>query len=61
MDYILFPGASQVTFAKGAEFKVHVRHVMLKSPQLPSVERLESLWREFTECMKPSIAERSLS
>ena len=49
MDYIVFPGPSAVTFASGAEFKVHVRHVMLKSPQLPSMERMESLWQDFAD------------
>ena len=49
MDYIVFPGPSAVKFASGAEFKVHVRHVMLKSPQLPSMERVESLWQDFAD------------
>jgi hypothetical protein len=47
MDYILFPAPRKRTFADGAAFSAHIRHVLLKSPELPSVERLEELWGEF--------------
>jgi hypothetical protein len=49
MDYILFPGPDQRTFADDAEFSAHVRHVMLKSPDVPSVQRLEALWEAFQQ------------
>jgi hypothetical protein len=47
MDYILFPASAERRFAAGAEFSVHIRHVMLKSPELPAVRRLEELWSDF--------------
>jgi hypothetical protein len=47
MDYILFPGAGTRTFAKDAEFSAHIRHVMLKSPELPTTQRLQDLWEDF--------------
>jgi hypothetical protein len=47
MDYVLFPGPDQNTFANGAEFATHIRHTMLMSPDLPHKERLEELWNEF--------------
>lgn len=47
MDYILFPSPEVRTLANGAEFSVHVRHVMLKSPKLPTTQQLEELWTDF--------------
>jgi hypothetical protein len=47
MDYILFPSPNKRSFPAGAEFSVHIRHIMLKSPDLPARERLEALWAEF--------------
>jgi len=47
MDYILFPAPGKRTFANGAVFSAHIRHILLKSPELPSVERLEEFWDEF--------------
>jgi hypothetical protein len=47
MDYILFPGPDQRACANGAEFSAHIRHVMLKSPELPAAEPLHELWNEF--------------
>jgi hypothetical protein len=47
MDYILFPGPRKRTFDQGAELSAHIRHVMLRSPELPTIERLEELWAEF--------------
>lgn len=47
MDYILFPGPGQRTFAKDEQFSVHIRHLMLRSPELPSVARLATLWQAF--------------
>lgn len=49
MDYILFPGPKARTFHKGDQFTAHVRHVMIKSPKLPTVERLERLWQAFED------------
>jgi hypothetical protein len=49
MDYILFPSAQKRTFANGEAFSAHIRHIMLKSPELPPIERLNSLWKEFVE------------
>jgi hypothetical protein len=49
MDYILFPGPAKRTFAGGDIFSAHIRHVLLKSPELPSVERLEELWSDFAK------------
>ena len=49
MDYILFPGPDQRTFAEDADFSAHVRHVMLKSQPLPTVQRLEELWDAFQQ------------
>jgi hypothetical protein len=47
MDYILFPKPDDRKFAGNADFSVHIRHTMLKSPELPKIERLEELWQEF--------------
>jgi hypothetical protein len=49
MDYILFPGPAESAFANGAKFAVHIRHVMLRSPELPSVGQLETMWDNFQE------------
>jgi hypothetical protein len=49
MDYILFPDTRQRPFANGAEFSVHIRHVILKSPELPAARRLDELWAAFEE------------
>jgi hypothetical protein len=49
MDYILLPSPEERAFADGAAFSAHIRHVLLKSPDLPPVERLEELWDEFVE------------
>jgi hypothetical protein len=47
MDYILFPGPDEREFAENSEFSTHIRHVMLRSPELPTVGRLERLWSDF--------------
>lgn len=47
MDYILFPEPHSPTFPNQSAFSAHIRHVMLKSPELPSVQRLRGLWDEF--------------
>ncbi|HJQ82237.1 MAG TPA: hypothetical protein VJ828_19905, partial [Lacipirellulaceae bacterium] len=47
MDYVLFPGPDQSVFANGAEFSTHIRHVMLKSPELLGMKQLEELWSDF--------------
>ena len=56
MDYILFPGPDQLNFANGAEFRAHIRHLLLKSPELPSSERLEKLWSEFERSRAAALA-----
>lgn len=48
MDYILFPGPDKRVFTKGAQFSAHIRHVMLKSPDLPTTKQLQTLWDSFT-------------
>ncbi len=47
MDYILFPGPDVPTFADQTAFAVHVRHHLIKSPELPAMEKLQQLWDEF--------------
>jgi hypothetical protein len=47
MDYILFPASSQRSFVAGSEFSAHIRHVMLKSPERPTIQQLETLWSDF--------------
>jgi hypothetical protein len=47
MDYILFPAPDKPTFGDGADFSAHIRHTMLKSPELPTIRRLEELWQTF--------------
>ena len=58
MDYVLFPGPDQPKFADRSEFSAHIRHIMLKSPALPAVQRLEELWDDF-ETSHPGIRERA--
>jgi len=48
MDYIVFPGPGKRVFANGSTFSVHLRHVMLKSPALPTVNQLQDLWDAFS-------------
>jgi len=57
MDYIIFPGPKATVFEDGASFSVHVRHHLLKSLELPSVETIERLWKEF-EISHESVRER---
>ena len=47
MDYIVFPGTTQKIFEDQAEFAVHVRHQLIKSPDLPTTVTLDQLWNEF--------------
>jgi hypothetical protein len=47
MDYILFSGPAGRSFADGAALSAHIRHVMLRSPELPTTHRLEELWSDF--------------
>ena len=47
MDYILFPSPDERSFADDAQFATHIRHVMLRSPELPTMQRLEELWTDF--------------
>lgn len=47
MDYIVFPGPTEPTFRDQASFAVHVRHHLIKSPQLPTSDTLQQLWTDF--------------
>jgi hypothetical protein len=47
MDYILFPGPAKRTFTDGDQFSAHIRHIMVKSPELPTRQRLEEFWEGF--------------
>jgi hypothetical protein len=47
MDYILFPGPAKRTFTDGDQFSAHIRHIMVKSPELPTRRRLEEFWEGF--------------
>jgi hypothetical protein len=58
MDYILFPGPDQPLFKNGAQFSAHIRHIMLLSSELPSIERLNELWTRF-EKSHPAIHDRA--
>lgn len=49
MDYILHPGAGLKVFADGEEFTAQIRHVLLKSNNLPETERLNVLWKSFEQ------------
>jgi hypothetical protein len=58
MDYILLPSTKNSTFGDGEEFSVHIRHVMLKSAELPTIRRIERIWTDF-EKSHASAKERS--
>ena len=45
MDYVLYPG--KLRLEPGEEFTTHVRHVVMRCPQLPALSRLEGMWRQF--------------
>lgn len=47
MDYIVFPGPDKKTFPDQDAFAVHVRHQLIKSPQLPTTDTLQQLWNAF--------------
>jgi len=47
MDYIVFPGPAVQTFEDQTSFAVHVRHHLIKSPELPTTDALEQLWSSF--------------
>ncbi len=49
MDYILFPGPKLQTFRSGETFSAHIRHVMLKSAELPTIQQLQRLWDDFEQ------------
>lgn len=48
MDYILYPGPDHRTFGSDQAFSVHIRHHLLRSPELPTSSRLEGLWKSFS-------------
>jgi hypothetical protein len=60
MDYVLFPGPDQQTFVAGGEFSTHMRHFMLRSPDLPAIERLSELWNDF-QMAREEIRERAVN
>lgn len=45
MDYVLYPG--RLVFQPGESFTNHIRHFLLRSPDLPELERLGQLYHEF--------------
>ena len=47
MDYIVFPGPNMEVFEDHALFSVHIRHYLIKSPELPTTDTLENLWTQF--------------
>ena len=47
MDYILFPGPNVPKFENQASFAVHVRHHLVKSPDLPTIDTMQKLWNRF--------------
>ncbi len=49
MDYILFPGPNKKVFECDAEFAAHIRHHLIKSPELPTTAVLQQLWAQFQE------------
>lgn len=49
MDYIVFPGPDKKVFEDQAAFAVHIRHHLIKSPDLPTIDILEQLWTQFEE------------
>ena len=56
MDDILFPSSRTPGFADGAEFEFHIRHLMLKSPDLthqPAASRIVGRLRSFSRGYLP--------
>ena len=49
MDFIFYPGHRQRIFQSGSSFSSHLRHLLVKSPDLPSLQQLEEWWRQFRE------------
>ena len=45
MDYALYPG--KLSFEAGERFTAHVRHLVIRSPELPATSRLEDMWQRF--------------
>jgi len=45
MDYVLYPG--KLSLEPGEKFTTHVRHLIIRSPELPTTSHLEDLWRQF--------------
>ncbi len=45
MDYVLYPG--KLSLEPGGKFTTHVRHLIIRSPELPAASHLEDLWRQF--------------
>ena len=45
MDFVLYPG--KLTLAVGEDFSAHVRHLIIRSPELPDSSLLEKLWSTF--------------
>ena len=49
MDFIFYPGHKKRVFPSGGRFRSHLRHLMIKSPGLPTREQLEDWWMEFRQ------------
>ena len=45
MDYAIYPG--KLSFDPGQRFTAHVRHLIIRSPELPTMSHLEGLWQQF--------------
>ncbi len=49
MDFIFYPGHRERVFQSGSSFTSNMRHLMVKSPGLPSRAQLEGWWTQFQE------------
>ena len=47
MDFIFYPGHRERVFQAGNSFTSNMRHLMVKSPALPSRLQLEEWWSQF--------------
>ena len=45
MDYVVYPG--KLCLEPGESFTAHVRHFVIRSPELPAISRLEGMWHQF--------------
>ncbi len=49
MDFIFYPGHRERVFQPGSSFTANMRHLMVKSPGLPSRAQLEGWWSQFQQ------------